>query len=676
MQKKICKPNEFTMPTDAEIMQDVEEMFEFLKLTHPYMEDRKELIKKYPPWETDGATAPADVVLEIRALKRSPEDVESFYRLEDGCEFGQSLKLYDLQEKSKRRLFTYLKEKYRRCIENNTYFCLYYSVFCYNDEIMRMNENTGKVLEYKNKRFNCAAKNNVAWTQILVADFDKLDESEFIEYRKRLEDIGLGEALILMSGHGYQMVWLLDDITIEKNVLERMTETLISRGFRVDGNIKDCARIMRLIASWNCKGMSRAFKKLEEELIRVEWLRKTSKRYNINYIFDALESLEIQDTEYYKVFLKNKEKDRRKKKSKDEQQVKKNNIEEAPGEDVPLEVKADVPKVEIQKEKFRDEINVNELQKIYKTLDIESLEIPIQRMLLGYREHYANDVTYFLVQILKIMGYSKNVIVENIKILSRQDRYNYPWNWDENKAEIKRIINTAWDSQATPVKLYTEKLTAFGYIDFKTYFKIIIRDRIKINNSVFEELPNIDATEFYVYMRLLVHYNRFGEKEFTMQDIIKICGLSKNTVIRAVNKLLKNDRDDKENPNGRLNLLYRKEDAYSTKLRDKHIYSINHLFEESQYFTAFNVYVVDGLCDKVQMKKINSRQLTFLLYLRYKVYLGYESIEISQSEIGADLGVTRSAVSKLLKPLEEQGLIKLNEIKFDNYKFIYEYILQ
>lgn len=661
IQKIIYKPEEFVMPSDEQINEDVNKIFEFLRLTHPFMLNTQTKIKQIP---FDGVSAPNDIAIEIRALRRSPNDIECTYLQDKGYEFGASIKFYTLEDKNKQILFKYLKEKYKRCVEDEVYFCLYYGVFSLDNAILKENERTGKKLEYKYRRFNQLSKNNSKFTQILVADFDKVQNyQEFKYYKTILKELGIGDTIDIMSGNGYQVIWLLDKPIEDKNIIEKTTETLILKGFEVDGNVKDCARIMRLAPSYNTKGMSLKFKNKPEVLIRTEILNLTETRYSLDFVFNQLNELETQDTDYARVFLKSKEKNEKKKKQIEIEEVEIVEEVKEPQDD------ATVTKVEKPKEleKFRDEVNADELQRIYKTLDIEGLPIPIQRMLLGFREGKANNMVYFLTQFLKSGGYNKIGVTDAILTLATQDKFNYSWN---DTKEIKGILDRAWSSESTPVKVYTEHLKEFGYIDFERYYKITVKERVKINNKIFEDLKYTDATEFYIYICLIINYSRFGDDKFTVDDIIKITNLSEKTVRRHIKKLLVEDtKKDKKSK------VY-KTKANSTKLGDKHQYSINHFIKTSKYFTSFHISTLDSFCLRVRYKELSERQLALCLYLRYRAYIEQDNCIITQTEIGKDLGISQNRVSTILKPLEEKGLIKMKELKIDDYRFIYEYILQ
>ena len=649
IQKIIHKPEEFVMPTDSQIMNDVDEIFKFLRLTHPFMLNRETKIKEIP---FDKVSAPNDIAIEIRALRRHPHDRECNYLQDKGYKFGASVKLYTLEDSNKKMVFDYLKEKYTRCVNGDeVYFCLYYSVFAFDNTILKKNERTGKQLEYKHRRFNCLAKNNAKFTQILVADFDNVQNyQEFQYYKTILKEIGIGDTLDVMSGNGYQVIWLLDEIIDDKDIILKTTETLITKGFEVDGNVKDCARIMRLAPAKNCKGMSLRFKNKPKVLIDTNVLTWTETRYSSDYIFSKLNELETQDTEYARIFFENKEKNEKKKKQIEIEEVEIVEEVEAPKEDTTVE---DVTVMEVEKEKeeekFREEVNSDELQRMYKTLDIEGLPVAVRRMLLGFREGKANNMVYFLTQFFKTCGYNKIGITEAILTLAKQNKFNYAW--DDTK-EIKSIIDRAWNSESTPVKIYTEHLRAFGYIDFEQYYRITVKERVKINNKIFEDLKHTEATEFYIYICLIVHYARFGNDTFTVDEIIKITGLSEKTVRRHIKKLLMEDTK-----NNKKSKVY-KTKANSTKLGDKHQYSINHFIKTSKYFTSFHISTLDSFCLRVRYKELNERQLALCLYLRYRAYIEQDNCIITQTEIGKDLGISRTRVSNLLKPLEEKGLIQ------------------
>ena len=104
---------------------------------------------------------------------------------------------------------------------------------------------------------NKIAVNNAIGTQILIADFDNITEDEFILEKIKLAKIGI-ETLDVFTGHGFQSIILLDNPTEDKELLRKFTNLMLSKGFKVDYKIKDCARIMRLIEVWNCKEFTKS----------------------------------------------------------------------------------------------------------------------------------------------------------------------------------------------------------------------------------------------------------------------------------------------------------------------------------------------------------------------------------------------------------------------------------
>ena len=213
--------------TDEEVREQAENIFNFLKLTHQFMENKGEAF--YNPCKSIAEQVNASsMAIELRALRRDRAD-RPYYR---------NFKLYRFADSELERLYKFLLELNNKKIP----YCLYYSVYCFDSCRLAVNQQGKKSEMWNNK----IAVNNAIGTQILIADFDNITEDEFILEKIKLAKIGI-ETLDVFTGHGFQSIILLDNPTEDKELLRKFTNLMLSKGFKVDYKIKDCARIMRLI---------------------------------------------------------------------------------------------------------------------------------------------------------------------------------------------------------------------------------------------------------------------------------------------------------------------------------------------------------------------------------------------------------------------------------------------
>ncbi|WP_422446727.1 hypothetical protein [Thermoanaerobacterium sp. DL9XJH110] len=192
----------------------------------------------------------------------------------------KSLNLWRLYDKATERHIKFLQKI------NGIPVCLYYSVFAldYNKETFKKD---GKpyIKGYINNQ-------NAVHCQILVADFDKITESEHNAIIDMFNSCDI-EVLSVFSGHGYQDIILLSEKVYDLNILKKFCCILKRKGFPVDENIVDPARVMRMPFSFNCKEFDPTNKYHSDspKAIPTRLVRETDKRYSVKEIFEKLEML-------------------------------------------------------------------------------------------------------------------------------------------------------------------------------------------------------------------------------------------------------------------------------------------------------------------------------------------------------------------------------------------------
>lgn len=597
--------------TEEEVKEQAEGIFNFLKLTHPYIEDKKIFYKEGRAIEEQ---VNADsVCIEIRALRRDRPD-RPYYK---------SFKLYRFAETELQRLYKFLLELNEKEIP----YCLYYSVYCFDNNIMAVNKQGKKSEAWNNK----IAINNAISTQILIMDFDNISEDEFLLERLKLAKLGL-ETLDVFSGHGFQSIILLNNMTEDKDLLKRFTNLMLKKGFKVDHKIKDCARIMRLPNTYNCKELSKT--NIENPcIIKTFIYNNTTERYDLEYVMQCLNGLEsvIELEEIKKV------------EELEEKVVKTEIITENKVKNV-IQLKDSLEDLSYDK---------NKLKELYTMLDVESLPEPILKMLEGFRMGYANSMLLFLTLYLKEQGYSKSTIIEAMQILSKQDKFNYAWDEDVVKNEVNRFYYSSYDWRG----IFSDELQQFGYVEYNLTDKSVIT----INNYVFNNLNKISSSAFYIYIMLLVNQNKTGQSIYTINEIAEVTELSRRRVLEHLDDLCKVKILDKKRANRRL--------------KEEYTYYISVFLKMDLGFTKINEATIKLLKKMIQYKEINTTHLMLSLYFKFVCYGGKKESNVSQETIAEALGVNQSTISRGVDKLEKVDLIHKEKEDISDFKYKYHYTI-
>lgn len=597
--------------TDEEVKQQAEGIFNFLKLTHPYINNKKIFYKEGRAIEEQ---VNADsVCIEIRALRRDRPD-RPYYR---------SFKLYRFADSELERLYKFLLELNNKEIP----YCLYYSVYAFDNNRMAVNKQGKKSETWNNK----IAINNAIATQILIADYDDITEDEFLLERLKLARLGI-ETLDVFSGHGFQSIILLDKLTEDKDLLKRFTNLMLKKGFRVDHKIKDCARIMRLPYTYNSKELSKT--NIENPcIIKTFIYNRTEKRYNLEYVLERLNGLEsVVELEEIKEV-----------EEKEEKVVKTEVITENKVKNV-IQLKDSLEDLTYNKER---------LTELYAMLDVDSLPEPVLKMLEGFRMGYANSMLLFLTLYLKEQGYSKSTIIEAMQVLSNQDRFNYPWDEEVVKCEVKRFYYSSYNWRG----VFSDGLQQFGYVEYNLTDKSVIT----INNYVFNNLNKISSSAFYMYIMLLENQNKTGQSIYTINEIAEVTELSRRRVLEHLDDLCKVKILDKKRANRRL--------------KEEYTYYISIFLKTDLGFTKINVATIKLLRKMIQYKEINTTILMLALYFKFVCYGGKKESNVSQETIAEALGVNQSTISRSVNKLEKVDLIHKEKEDISDFKYRYHYTI-
>ena len=576
--------------TDYELEQQLSEHIRFLELVHPFLKEEG--------YHKECA--------ELRPIRRS------------GKGYIRSLNLWRNDNKSIEILKKYLAKI------NGEPVCLYYSVFNLDNKIITTKPDD------KPYQKGCLNAYNALYATTLVMDFDKIQFKDYIKYKNRLEDIGL-ETITVYTGHGFQDLILLSEKVYDKEILRKFTELLLQKGFDVDPAIVDCARVMRMPYSFNCKELdSRSLyhSKSSPKVIKTTLVDITEKRYAVKDVFSRIGNMPDNPlVSKLKVvnFDKLKGGGNRGKKT----------AEVKTGYTDPE--KSGRPNKQDNEGKGNgDKIKIKDIKQGYTNLDFQSLPIPIQKMLTQTRESFRNKVLLFLVPFFRntmgldlktikniMVGWGKNCIpaLDEEFVLSEVDRI-YKYNF-------KGIYGK-----------YDESLAReFGYIEFDKYRK---DNKVIISNDFFEAYSTISDTAVRIYLAMRTFEKIEGIAEWTKEDIARVAQISEKTFFRNIDELTKLGFIDKRRGQKRE--------------REGYKYFINKFFSKTKGYTSFPVSTLENMLSGD--KKLTNGEMKLYTYLCHMVGGGNSECFASQEYLAKKINKKRNSVSEMTGKLHLKRYIR------------------
>lgn len=551
-------------------------------------------LNKIYPWLSDDNYH--DGVIEIRPIKREKEE-----------KYIRSYNTWRLQEKDIESLRKFLN------LVNGKGYCLYYSTFCFDYSL----ENNDK--KQKGKINN----ENALYTSILPIDFDDITEEEFKLEKEKLLNLGI-ETVDVFTGHGFQSIILLNQKVYDKSILNKFTKLLISKGFKADPAIVDCARIMRLPYSFNCKSLDVKSKHYEEGVIPCQLVADTEKRYKLVEIFEKLTNMkDIIESEDNSTFILL------------------DNIAKIKVEPITYVEK----EKKIQEMKEVHDIKIENLQSLYKDyLDIEILPDPIKKMLQGTQEGLRNKVLLFIIPFFRV---SLGLNIQTIKsILKIWGELSTPiLTSDFIKCEVNRIYK--YDFKGAYGK-YTEELRkTYGYLEFNKFTR---QNKILIPNAIFNDFHLISDGAVQIYLSIKLKEQIDSVKEFTKQDIQEVANIVERTLERNIKDLVAMGYVCKRRTNRRL--------------KEKYIYYINPYFNKTAGFTMIENAVV-----KLMINELTDGEIKLYSYLCMMISSNRNDCSASQKYLAKNIGKKgHSSISKMTDELVKKKYITKKTIDKDGVK--------
>jgi DNA-binding MarR family transcriptional regulator len=203
----------------------------------------------------------------------------------------------------------------------------------------------------------------------------------------------------------------------------------------------------------------------------------------------------------------------------------------------------------------------------------------------------------------------------------------------------------------------------FGYIDFDAQIQLHRDNKIPISNTVFQSLDIIDGNVLRAYLavKILNHGNRGDENDVpvTINSIADLTGMSIPTLKRVLPVAKK------------MKLLYIEQGA--KRKGEPNTYHCNHINDSDVGFKALSVNDLDVYLSTSKRLKLSNNELKVYLFMLYKFYT--KDRAMSLKKIAKFVGLTESAVSKIVKSLNTKRYLKIERVYKDNVVFFNKYTL-
>ena len=642
-----------TKLSDDEITELAAKQINFLRTLFPFIATT--------PYRINYQGRRENLQIELRAMKRFDPGASD----KKGTARYTSFNTFSLDQSCEEFLAKYI----RQCNKSKFELCEYFIFSAFDKNITKNADE-----EPSNRPQMCNAT-NTAMIQSLMLDFDKLTKGEFIEHYTRLRQLGL-EFLVVFTGHGYQVHFLLNQATRDIHALKSFVRLATVMGYPVDPSANTVSQLCRMPFTLNSKAYDPKFG-YELEVIQTDLLITTEKRYSLDELFlklsenqcsyaeswDALSMVkpdavntadeDFRASERAKIDKKIKAKIKLLADEKVQKEHKKTEKKKEKKEKV--EKRAEI----LSKSAFKSSKNDMEvsfvavnLKELYPNLDIESHAVGVQNLFKGPIEGYANLALKFMVAYLKSLDYKLAEIIEITKVWQGLDTFNYAWN-DESfvRSETERFFKAHYkiDKGDLPglEDIYGELFDEDG-----NYYSL--KDKIIFDNKIFCELKDISPCAFVLLCTMKAENHRDRQahpnglayttkqlKELTLKDV--------DTIRDNMAILVKLDLVEKLSvkPEGKKG--GRPTDHYKLTNRD------------IKEFTKIDAGKLDGLLLRashpIKAKRISERAFMVAVYVRFRAFGSRKSCFMKQAKMAEEMGISRTRLTNAMAELEKHKLI-------------------
>jgi len=512
----------------------------------------------------------------------------------EGKKFIKSFNFWRIEDKSLNLYLKFLKSL------NGKAVCLYYSGYTMDYSL------ESKTIDGKISVKGKINKQNSIYTQILPMDFDNVSREQFEVEIKRLKDIGI-ETINIFTGHGYQSLILLNEISNDKELFKKFTFLMLSKGFSIDPKIIDASRVLRLPYTFNCKEFDKT-KYDSPEAIKTTIVSDTDSRYSIEYIFNLIDSsFDTISVDHSIVDFK------------------------------PLFIEGDSNILIEEDNSIKNDFGSFEYKSagdMYPMLNFDLLPVAIQNILKETPENYRDSALMFLVPFFRNrIGLSLDDIIEAMKIWN--SNCNPPEEENFTVDKVKRIYS--YDHKGTGA--YTDDLAKkFGYIDFDEYK---LKDKVIIPNVFFQSYSILHKSAIRIYLMMKTFESMNGISEWDFETIAQYSKVTTRTVKTYLKLLVEHKFIDKKRGNKKAGI------------RDK--YYISQFIDISKGFVKINRSTLRMMVYDSTISLSDSEIMVYT-YIYSMIHGNTRGVcGASQFYIGKNTGFDNASISVITDMLVKKG---------------------
>ncbi len=290
-----------------------------------------------------------------------------------------------------------------------------------------------------------------------------------------------------------------------------------------------------------------------------------------------------------------------------------------------------------KEEKYKYELDNNqieEMQDIYKMINIKKLPSAVQKMLYCTRKGFRGRVLYFLVTFLSNKeGMPLDKVLAIMKIWAT--RCSPSLDVDYVLSNVERIYRGRYKGDG---KYDSEMAKEFGYIEFSRYKR---DNKILVKNEFFEMFNKLTDGVIRLYLCAKLYEKLNNEKTWTKDQLIKLSGMSIRTIDKHLRQLVIHGFNDKKRG--------------CRRKGEPNRYCTNKFYDRTKGFTVWEVGTLTHL---LKQGYLTDGELKLYCYLCYSISQSVNGeCWLSQSHLGERINKRRNSISEMTTSLHAKNLI-------------------
>lgn len=567
--------------TDAQLRRITEMRADFLKKIYPFLRDdeyQDGCIELRPLWR--GGKIKHAYIKSFNAWHMTASDVDNLYK------FGK--------------------------LVNGMPYCMYYSVYAFDYQKKVINksktEETSKTVYRHQYEIN---EENAMFTTILVSDFDNVDFMSYKNIKGKLMTAGI-ETVDVWTGHGFQIIVLLDRKYYDLELLGKFQKVMQCKGFPVDESIKNASRVCRMPYFFNCKELEKDFQ--NGKVINTFIVADTDRRYSVVELFTLLQKMsdvippskEVAEPAQVMLHLQA--------------------IRTAPLVSAPPKKKKEIGKIE-----FRD------VAAEYPIADFARLPEAIKKILSGTPDGLRDATTKFLIPFFK--NAEKMSLEQTQKIMAIWNQHCQP---PEDQAELQAKVKRLY------LEFRSKKKFGTYTAEMQKVYGPMVFDQYRLNNTIL--IPNTFLNRMYaisdravqIYLAMLLCNKQEQKQEWTAQEVCTLAKINMATLYRNIDILCI------------LGVLSKKR-GYK-KGKEEYTYKINAYI----YCLGTKGYTkVETSFVELMLLKLRNGEIKTYIFLRYFILAsGKDICTASQKWIGEKVGKKQNTITDITTALTAKKYIR------------------